>query len=405
MKKADPDDSEKKRRISFLSRILNAFKKSPPDRAQRPKNIELDIERDSTSRKLEEKAQDIEQGGTGRSELLFPPQKQEKLNNGKTLAKLAGRRSIRRTLLGPKKEKRIEASDLGQATVKSRSAFERFAYSHFSSKLPNLGSYREIYGQSGISLIYESYLSTAFLVSAIITVPTFLVSLLLEIRLLHLALVISVIGSLVLSGIIFAAGLQLWLIYPIQRRKMFKSKLDGQLAYSFGILGVLAVSGISIERLFEKLASSESNPVLAELSKRFLRNVRIFGLDTESALREVAAHSPSQAFSKMLESIAVAFRTTGSIYGLVVYESARLFEEKREKLRKVTGNLGILAELYITLVIVGPIIFIVMMAIFSLLPSGGLPDPIFVINLIVFIGVPIISIMFVIMLDSLITKA
>ena len=34
-----------------------------------------------------------------------------------------------------------------------------------------------------------------------------------------------------------------------------------------------------------------------------------------------------------------------------------------------------MAELYITIVVVGPIIFIVMMAIFGLLPAEGFPSP------------------------------
>jgi hypothetical protein len=56
-------------------------------------------------------------------------------------------------------------------------------------------------------------------------------------------------------------------------------------------------------------------------------------------------------------------------------------------------------------VVVGPIIFIVMLSIFGLLPRGGLPDPIFLINLIVFIGIPVISVVFVILLDSVVAKA
>jgi len=288
--------------------------------------------------------------------------------------------------------------------VKSRSALERFAYTHIAKRLPQFPGYKEAYEQSGIPLIYDSYLSTAFLVSGLLALPAFLISLFVESRFLHLNVYFEIIGSVVLGGVAFGISLQVWLIYPLQRRNSFKTRLDNQLAYSFGILGVLSAAGLNIERLIEKLATSESNPVLAGLARRFLRDVKVFGLDTESALREVAQHSPSTAFSKMLESIAIAFRTTGSIHDLVMFESSRLFEEKKEKLTKVVGNLSLMAELYITLIVVGPIIFIVMMAIFGLLPSGGLPDPILVINVITFVVVPMISVMFVLMLDSLVAK-
>jgi flagellar protein FlaJ len=205
--------------------------------------------------------------------------------------------------------------------------------------------------------------------------------------------------------VLFSVTLLLWLTYPIFRRRNFKSALENQLAYSFGILGVLAAAGMTLDRLFERIATSESNPVLAELAKRFLRDVRLFGMDSESALKEVASHSPSAAFAGMLESIEVAYKTTGTIHDLVMFESSRLLQEKGDSLRKAIASLAVMAELYITLVVVGPIIFIVMLSIFGLLPTGGLPDPIFLINLIVFLGIPVISVVFIILLDSVVGKA
>jgi hypothetical protein len=301
-----------------------------------------------------------------------------------------------------KKSKR----DAEEIRVHERNSFEKFAYNLLSSRLPGFNEFRESYGQSGISEIFEAYISTGFLLSFVSAIPAFLVSLILEIKLFpHGSLALSLLGSAILSAVTVALVLVLWLAIPLIKRRSYKSKLEGQLAYSFGILGVLAAAGMNLERLFDRLATSESNPVMADLARRFLRNIRVFGLDTETALAEVAQHSPSNAFSKMLESIAVAHKTTGSIHDLVMFESARLLQEKRDKLRKTIGSLAVMAELYITVVVVGPIIFIVMMAIFGLLPAGGLPNPISIINLIVFIGVPVLSVMFVLLLDSVVSKA
>ena len=194
------------------------------------------------------------------------------------------------------------------------------------------------------------------------------------------------------------------MIYPLSRRRSFKSELESKLAYSFGILGVLAAAGITLDRLFEKIATSESNPVLAELAKRFLRDVRLFGMDSGSALREVAAHSPSRAFASMLDSIAVAYKTTGTIKDLVLFESSRLLQDKSDNLKRAISSLAVMAELYITLVVVGPIIFIVMLSIFGLLPTGGLPSPILLINIIVFLGIPVLSTVFILLLDSVVGK-
>ena len=292
-----------------------------------------------------------------------------------------------------------------EAEVSSHGGFQRLAYEIFSKRVPELQEFRQIYVESGIPLIYEAYLSTGFLVSLIAALSAFGLSLVFELKLvLRPSIPIALVASFVLLGIVFAVSLVSWLYYPVLRRRSYRAKLEGQLAYSFGILGVLAAAGMNLERLFERIAYSDSNPVLADLAKRFLRNIRLFGMDTETALAEVAEHSPSQAFARMLDSIAVAYKTTGSIHDLVMFESSRLLQEKRDKLRRTIGSLAVMAEIYITLVVVGPIIFIIMLAIFTLLPAGGLPNPVSFINLVVFVGIPVLSVMFVLMLDSVVSK-
>jgi Type II secretion system (T2SS), protein F len=300
---------------------------------------------------------------------------------------------------GDKKEGEKPNSDF-------RRSIQRFAFSIFGKRLPKLPELQQAYDQSGIPLTFEAYLSTGFLLSGIIAVSSFAASFLIEFDVFRRApAAFLLVGSFLLAGVALGISLVIWLYYPLLRRRTYKSKLENQLPYSFGILGVLAAAGMSLERLFERIAESESNPVLAVLAKRFLRNVKLFGQDTETALAEVAEHSPSDTFARMLDSISVAHKTTGSIHDLVMFESSRLLQEKRDSLRKTIGSLAVMAELYITLVVVGPIIFIVMMAIFGLLPAGGLLPPISVINLIVFVGIPVLSVTFILILDSIVSKA
>jgi archaeal flagellar protein FlaJ len=293
----------------------------------------------------------------------------------------------------------------GQEEVHKLNVLQKFAYNHLSPSLPTLPGYRDAYEQAGLPLVYESYLASAFLLSLIVAIPTLAISLVFENRTLKIPLLLSSLGSVILAFVAFAISMLVWLLYPLERRRSFKAKLERQLAYSFGILGALSASGIGVERLFERLAATETNPVLAELARRFLRDVKVFGLDTETALHEVATHSPSVAFSKMLDSMAVAYRTTGSMHDLVMFESTRLFSEKKDKLKKNVSDLALMSELYITLVVVGPIIFIVMLTIFMFLPTGSsLPSPIILINILVFLGIPSISAGFILLLDSMVGR-
>jgi len=373
-------------------KIRNPFNHSTTKKEEN-KNIENVIEQDTSSGTI---IQETSSESDGISETKKGNKEKKRFSESIGFA---------RKVKDKKKTKQERAEDK-EIAVHERNTLERFAYNTLSRKLPGFAEFRESYAQSGIPVIFEAYVSYGAFLSGIAAIPAFVISLLLEVKIFpRLPLVLSIIGSLVLAVVVLAVTFMVWLSYPLLRRRTYKSKLENQLAYSFGILGVLASAGMNMDRLFERIATSESNPVLADLAKRFLRNIRVFGLDTETALAEVAEHAPSEAFAKMLGSIAVAQKTTGSIHDLVMFESARLLQEKKDKLHKTTGSLAVMAELYITLAVVGPIIFIIMMVIFSLLPAAHLPSPILVINLIVFVGIPVLSAMFVLLLDSIVSKA
>lgn len=296
-----------------------------------------------------------------------------------------------------------ETKKAPQEKKKLSNSFEAFAYEHFASRIPLFPGYREEFEQAGISQIYEAYIANALLGSALVSGVCFSFSLLVIGLLNHVPLWISAIGAIILAPTGFAVSLFAWLLYPIQKRKGMKQSLENRLAYSIGILDVLSSAGIGVEELFERVSVLQTNPVLATLCKRFLRNIKVFGMDTASALREVSDHCPSTEFSKLLRSIEVAFQTRGSLHDLISFESQRLFAEKRDKLRKSSSDLSVMAELYISLVVVMPIFFVVMFVIFQLLPKvATLPPATLMTNLVIFIGVPVVSAVFVIILDSMV---
>jgi Flp pilus assembly protein TadB len=286
----------------------------------------------------------------------------------------------------------------------TRASFATFAYAHFASRIPVFAGLRKDYEQSGISQIFEAYVSRALLASIFTSFACFGSGLVVAL-LLRAPFWIALMTATIFLPLGFAVSMFAWMFYPIHKRKAMKQSLENQLAYSIGILGVLSSSGIGVEDLFERISVLETNPVLAQLSRRFLRNVKVFGMDTAAALREVSEHCPSLEFSKFLQNIEVAFQTRGSLRDLISFESQRLFSEKRDKLRKSSNDLSVMAELYVSLVVVMPIFFIVMFVIFQLLPKvSTLPPATLMTNILLFIGVPVVSTVFVIVLDSMVQR-
>ncbi len=289
--------------------------------------------------------------------------------------------------------------------AKPQSIITRVGYAMFGP-LPYFKSYTEMFMQSGINVAFEVYLARVFFIWVVLQIASFIVLLQFHRSVIGLMQLPSFLASLTLSSIISGLMMLLALVYPLYRRRVHRKGIDAQLPYSFGFIGVLASAGMSTERLFERASEVETNPFLSDLIRRFVRNVKIFGMDTEKALRDMIIHSPSIHLARLLEGMSVAAKTTGSFKDLLLFEARRLLSMKRDQLRKTLATLTVLGELYVALLVVGPIIFVIMLSVLSLLGgSGGLPiSSIDQMNLVVFLGIPVAGSVFLILLDSVVGK-
>jgi archaellum biogenesis protein FlaJ (TadC family) len=124
------------------------------------------------------------------------------------------------------------------------------------------------------------------------------------------------------------------------------------------------------------------------------------GIDVHTALRDVADMSPSRRLAKQLESIRTTIMTSGDLKTLLTYEVERQLQKKKEKLKNTLTTLVYVGELYVTLMVVTPVLFILMITIMSIMGGqsfGGSAAA--QLNLIVFIGIPIMASAFILLLD------
>lgn len=79
---------------------------------------------------------------------------------------------------------------------------------------------------------------------------------------------------------------------------------------------------------------------------------------------------------------------------------------KKIALRRLGDTLGVLAEFYVVLLVAGPLIMVVMLAVMAMLGGGmpGLLDPRLLLHLLTYVGIPLGSIGFLILLDMVSPK-
>ena len=282
---------------------------------------------------------------------------------------------------------------------------KNFSFRLFGRAVPSFAALKLVYQRSGISLLYESYISVIFFAIFLAFGSTVVVGFVLHIVLFKLTLFQSIVAVLTLSLVVALLVPVVFLLLPLLRVNQKRNEIDANLVYTVGYMGVLSAGGVSVERIFNRVVEVESRAAIRDLAKRVIANVRMFGLDVASSLDDVGSRSPSDVFGKLLIGVVNTIKTSGDLKSLLVFETKRLLTVKREQLKKTLSTLIALAELYVTAMVMAPITFIVMLTILSVLGTTqfGL-SPATQLNLIVFFGLPVICIVFIVVLDGVLPK-
>jgi flagellar protein FlaJ len=279
------------------------------------------------------------------------------------------------------------------------------SYKLFGRIASRFTSLKQIYLKSGISRPYELYMALMLFASLIAFVSAFAIGAILHHFLFNLTLFQYVMAVLTFSCIISLTVPIMFVLYVLYRRDQRKKEIDANLVYTTGYMGVLSAGGISIERIFERVTQVEQHLAIKDLTKSFITNIKMLGLDVTSSLEDLTHRSPSENFSKLLIGITNTVKTSGDLKGLLTFETTKLLHTKREGLKKTLSALIALAEIYITAMVMAPIAFIVMLTILSIMGNAAFGlSPVEQLNLLVFFGLPALSTVFIIILNGVIPE-
>ncbi len=278
------------------------------------------------------------------------------------------------------------------------------SYRLFGFCVPELPTFRKDYNKSGIKLTFESYLALSIFILVTVSTVTLATGLFLQ-SLFKVTFTQSLMGALVLVFISSTLTLACLIAYPLMRINRNKNEIDSNLIYTVGYMSVLSAGGLSIERIFDRVVEVEPRATIKDLALRFTTDIKLFGSDMVSSLKDIQVRSASEVFAKLLVSIASTSKTSGDLKSLLTFETSHLLALKREQLKKRLASMVALAELYVTAMVMAPVTFIIMITLLSVLGNSSFSlSPITQLNLIVFFGIPAICIVFIVILDGALPK-
>jgi len=218
---------------------------------------------------------------------------------------------------------------------------------------------------------------------------------------------VEVIRSILfgLGGGLLAGALTtiLFYIYPFYKSDKIKRELESNLAFSTSHMAILARSGVPPDKIFRSVSEIPQELAIVKESKVIMRDVELFGVDIITALEKASKRTPSERFRELLEGFIATIRSGGPLKSYLLDKSNESIQHKKINLQKFSDTLSILSEFYVTLLIAGPLIFVVILAVMAMLGGYGfgLLNPTLLLRLLTYVAIPLGSVVFLIIIDAL----
>ena len=170
-----------------------------------------------------------------------------------------------------------------------------------------------------------------------------------------------------------------------------RSKINLDLPYAITYMQALSTT-LPLYEIFKSVYASDD--LYGEVSKEcglIVRDVELFGADLITAIENTRNTTPSEKFSELLNDLLIVYRSGGDIRTFFNAKSDTYREVAKTELDSSMQFLEIIAEVYVTLFVAGPIALMIMLV------AQSLSGQITIGNLmpIMFIGLPVGAIMII----------
>ena len=249
--------------------------------------------------------------------------------------------------------------------------------------------------KADMSITIIDYLSCLFFISLV----TFIVSLLSVSVLVALSIIdfaysytLGIILSIVFSGAAFFMGYY----YPTIKKKTLQTRIDRALPFATSYMATSASSGMNPVDIFKML--SLKGGVIGKEANKIYTNVVSMGMNLTTAIQKSANRSPSPQFSDLLWGMSSVITSGGNLEEYLRGRTRSFMSQYRRMLNDYAKQITLYTEIYITLIIVGSLFFIILIAIIS--PITGM-NVLLLQTFIVFILIPAVSAGFIVLLKGI----
>jgi len=207
-------------------------------------------------------------------------------------------------------------------------------------------------------------------------------------------LFITIFSLLVFGGLTYLV----FMLYPGLEAGNRRRNIDASLPYAINYITSMSTAGITPAEVFRLLGSSKIYGQSAVEARYIAREIDIFGRDLIDALRLVSASTPSRRMKEFLQGTMASVASGGNITEYFRTKAEQYALENRQSQKMFLETLALVSESYVTAMVAGTLFLIILQSIMSVMSGDN--NPMFL-YAVIYIMIPLGSIMFVIMISSM----
>jgi len=323
-------------------------------------------------------------------------------------------------MLGRKKEKDIAVQEIER--YEKRGFFMNYgkaAHKRFGFLVDKrLKSFEELHAplrKGDIPLNLGAYVSAMMLTTAIAGIIALLVSIIIVPLFLGdfineiispgkpVDFVFNLVLIILISVLTAVTTFLVFWVYPSFKAGERSRKINLALTNAVNTMATIAGTGVPPAVIFWSLVEFRRYGEVSRESEKILNDIENFGLDLVQALQRAANRSPSPLFSELLWKMIATIRTGGNLREYLYLEGNRLMEVERMKTEAAIETIGLIAETYVTALVVGPVFIIIMTTIMGIMGTP-MSQVNLINNIVVYFGLPIGYAIFIIAVDQVAPK-
>ena len=273
---------------------------------------------------------------------------------------------------------------------------------------PYFRNSRHRFRKARLQIGFKAYLSFIFFLSTLtscFSIVIFLLMLKFTPTLMPEITSVFPFSIIIIFSLPLVCGLITFLIaweFPFFRAYKVKSQIESNLPFAANYISVMSAANISPDAILRIMARENRKDLLSDELKFLVEKVDLLGLNFFSAINEEVKISSSPLYSNLLKGLSATMKRGGNLKSFFQAMSKQFLEKRSIKIKQFANTCELLAQMHVLMFTIFPLMLIIMLSIMASVGGsmGGL-NIAFLINLMTFLIVPMLGIMYLFLLDSM----